>query len=57
MTDIRNVDGKIKVLTEENFQKTILGEIKNLKKRHGTKIVGLNFCVLLNCLYYKNNEE
>ena len=31
MADIRNVDRKMKVQTEENFQKTILDEIKNLK--------------------------
>ena len=31
MADVRNVDGKMKVQTEENFQKTILDEIKNLK--------------------------
>ena len=31
MADVRNVDRKMKVLTEENFQKTILDEIKNLK--------------------------
>ena len=31
MTDIRNVERKMKVQTKENFQKTILDEIKNLK--------------------------
>ena len=31
MADIRNVDRKMKVQTEENFQKTILDKIKNLK--------------------------
>ena len=31
MTDIRSVDRKMKVQTEQNFQKTILDEIKNLK--------------------------
>ena len=31
MADARNVDRKMKVQTEENFQKNILGEIKNLK--------------------------
>ena len=31
MAGIRNVDRKMKVQTEENFQKTILDEIKNLK--------------------------
>ena len=30
MADIRNVDRKMKVRTEENFQKTILDAIKNL---------------------------
>ena len=57
MTDVKNVDRKMKVQTEENFQKNILDEIKNLKKRHGTKKVGRSFCMLFNCLYYKNNEE
>ena len=32
MTHVRNVDRKMKVQTEENFQKTIMGEIVNLKK-------------------------
>ena len=32
MTHIRNVDRKMKVQTEENFQKTIMDEITNLKK-------------------------
>ena len=31
MADVRNVDRKMKVQTEENFQKTILDQIKNLK--------------------------
>ena len=31
MADVRNVDRKMKVQTEENFQETILEEIKNLK--------------------------
>ena len=31
IADVRNVDRKMKVQTEENFQKTILDEIKNLK--------------------------
>ena len=57
MADVSNVDRKMKVQTEENFQKTILDEIKNLKKRHGTKIVGFSFCMLFNFLYCKNNEE
>ena len=57
MADIRNVDRKMKVQTEENFQKTFLDEIKKCKKRHGTKIVGFSFHMLFNCLYYKNNGE
>ena len=32
MTHVRNVDRKMKVETEENFQKTIMNEINNLKK-------------------------
>ena len=31
MTYVRNLDGKMKITTEENLQKTILDEIKNLK--------------------------
>ena len=31
MADVRNVDRKMKVQTEENFQKIILDEIKKLK--------------------------
>ena len=57
MADVRNVDAKMKVQTEENFQKTILDEIKNLRNVMEQKLVGLSFCMLFNCLYYKNNEE
>ena len=32
MAHIRNIDRKMKVQTEENFQKTIMDEIMNLKK-------------------------
>ena len=32
MTHVRNIDRKIKVQTKENFQKTIMDEIVNLKK-------------------------
>ena len=32
MTYVRNIDWKMKVETEENFQKTIMNEINNLKK-------------------------
>ena len=32
MTCVRNIDQKIKVQTEENFQKTIMDEITKLKK-------------------------
>ena len=31
MTHIRNIDRKMKVQTEESFQKTIMDEIQNLK--------------------------
>ena len=57
MADVRNVDKKMKIQTEDNFQKTILDEIKHLKKFHGTKMVDFSFCMLFNCLYYKDNEE
>ena len=32
MTHVRNIDRKMKVQTEENFQRTIMGEINGLKK-------------------------
>ena len=32
MTHVRNIHRKMKVQTEENFQKTIMDEIVNLKK-------------------------
>ena len=49
MADVRNVDREMKVQPEENFQKTILDEKNEFKKRHGTKIVGLIFflCYLI----------
>ena len=32
MAHVRNIDRKMKVETEENFQKTMMDEIVNLKK-------------------------
>ena len=32
MTHVRNIDRKMKVQTEESFQKTIMDEISNLRK-------------------------
>ena len=32
MAHVRNTDRKMKVQTEESFQKTIMDEIKNFKK-------------------------
>ena len=55
MTYVRNIDRKMKVQTEENFQKTIMDEIINLNKGSGTKVVGCSLCVLINCLYYKKD--
>ena len=55
MAHIRNIDRKMKVQTEENFQKTIMDEIINLKKDSGMKVVGCSLCILINCLYYKKD--
>ena len=55
MTHIRNIDRKMKVQTEENFQKTIMDEVINLKKGSGTKVVGCSLCVLISCLCYKKD--
>ena len=55
MTHVRNVDRKMKVQTEENFQKTIMDEIVNIKKGSGTKVVSCSTCLLFNCLYYKKD--
>ena len=54
MTYVRNIDRKVKVQTEESFQKTIMDEISNLKSS-GTKVVRVSLCVLFNCLYYKKD--
>ena len=55
MTHVRNIDRKMKVQTEESFQKTIMDERSNLKKSSGTKVVGCSICVLINFLYYKKD--
>ena len=55
MTHVRNIDRKMKVQTDENFQRTIMNEINNLKKSSGTKIVDCSTCLLSNCLYYKKD--
>ena len=57
MADVRNVDRKMKVQTEKIFKNYYSGQNKEFKNRHGTKIVGLSFCMLFNFLYYKNNEQ
>ena len=44
----------MKVETEQNFQKTIMDEITNLKKAL-EKVVGGSTCLLINCLYYKRD--
>ena len=55
MMYVRNIDRKMKVETEENFQKTIMDDIKNLKRKPGTKVFGCSTCMLFNCLYYKKD--
>ena len=55
MTYVRNVDRKMKVQTEESFQKTTMDEIKNLKKVLERKQSVLVYGVLFNCLYYKKD--
>ena len=54
MTYVRNIDRKMTVQIEESFQKTVMDEIKNIKK-FCNKIVGCSLCVLFNCLYYKKD--
>ena len=55
MAHVRNIDRKMKVQTEENFQKTIMDEIVKLIKGPRTKVVGCSTCLLINCLYYKKD--
>ena len=54
MTYVRNIDRKMKLQTEENFQKTIMDEITNLKSS-STKVVSVSLCVLFDCLHYKKD--
>ena len=53
---VRNIDQKMKVQTEENFQKNYHGRNKKIKKSSGTKIVGCSLCVIFSCICRKNNE-
>ena len=53
MTYVRNIDRKMKVQTEESFQKTIMDEIKNFKNFWNKN--SCSFCMLFNCLYYKKD--
>ena len=55
MTYVRNIDRKMKVETEKNFQKTIMKEINNFKKALEQKYSALVHCMLINCLYYKKD--
>ena len=50
MTDVRNVDRKMKVQTEENFQTMILDEIKNLKSLRKKKLILVFACYLIACI-------
>ena len=49
MTHVRNIDWKMKVQTEENFQKTIMDEIINLKK------VGHSGCGVVKVRHFHDN--
>ena len=53
MTYVRNIDRKMKVQTEESFQKTIMDEIKNFKNFWNKNSCSL--CMLFNCLYYQKD--
>ena len=43
MTNVRNIDRKMKVETEQNFQKTIMDEITNFKKKLWNKSSWLQY--------------
>ena len=56
MAHIRNIDRKMKVQTEENFQKTIIPWMKSLiQERLWNKSSWLHSLLLFNCLYYKKD--
>ena len=55
MTYVRHIDRKMKDQTEESFQKTIMDEIKNLKKSSGTKVVYL--CYLIAYIIRKMDKK
>ena len=59
MTDVRNIDRKMKNESpnRKKISKNYSGRNKESKKRYGTKIVGFSFCMLFNCLYYKDNVQ
>ena len=55
MTYVRNIDRKMKVQTEENFQKAIIDEITILKKSPRTKVISVSLCMIFNYIYYKKD--
>ena len=55
MTFVTNIDRKMKVQTEKNFQKDYHGRNNKFLKSPGTKVVGVSLCMLFNCLYYKKD--
>ena len=58
MTYVRNIDRKMKVQREENFQKTIMDEIKNLKKFLEQKYLVLVYvCYLIAFIIRKMDEK
>ena len=58
MTHVRNIDRKMKVQTEENFQKTIMDEIINLKEALEQKqLVLVYVCYLIAYIIRKMDEK
>ena len=54
MTYVRNIDRKMKVQTEESFQKYHRRN-NEFKKCSGTKVVGVSLCMIFNYIYYKKD--
>ena len=59
MTHVRNIDRKMKVQTGESFQKTIMDEIKSLKKALEQKwlVVVVHACYLIAYIIRKMDEK
>ena len=56
MTYVRNIDKKNESSKRRKLSKNYHGRNEEFLKSSGAKVVGVSFCMLFNCLYYKKDK-